>query len=103
MRIHPAFNFLFWIVSRARCIPVRLHMCASWTSSNISNHFQLSYSSRMSSSLTEYVDYATLPTGTPSKLPALVKNLEIEKYLTDFRASSTSILCATQAIWMEFL
>ena len=38
----------------------------------------------MSSSLTKYVDYATLPTGIPSKLPASVKNLEIEKYLTDF-------------------
>ena len=60
------------------------HICASWTSSNISNHIQLSYSSRMSSSLTKYVDYTTLPTGIPSKLPASVKNLEIEKYLTDF-------------------
>ena len=38
----------------------------------------------MSSSLTKYVDYTTLPTGIPSKLPASVKNLEIEKYLTDF-------------------
>ena len=38
----------------------------------------------MSSSLTKYVDYATLPTGIPSKLSASVKNLEIEKYLTDF-------------------
>ena len=38
----------------------------------------------MSSLTTKSIDYATLSTGVPSKLPLSVKNLNFERYLTDF-------------------
>ena len=58
-------------------------MCLVGIKQRIITH-STSYSSRMSSLTTKSVDYATLPKGVPSKLPMSVKNLNKERYLTDF-------------------